>query len=71
MYIINRRGQPARSDRPTWKLGGKVMLRNVTKGIELGWVVLNDQRETKWKRYLKLECQEAVHARRIKNFCNV
>jgi hypothetical protein len=71
MYLINRRGQPARGDRPTWGLGGKVMSRNVTKGLGLGWVVWNDQRETKWKRYLKLEYQEAVHARCIKNFCNV
>jgi hypothetical protein len=44
MYLINRRGQPARGDRPTWKLGGKVILRNVTKGLGMGWVVWNDQR---------------------------
>jgi hypothetical protein len=71
MYVINRRGQPARGDGPTWRLGGKVMLRNVTKCPELGWVFWNDQSEIKWKRYLKLACQEAAHARCIKNFCNV
>lgn len=47
MYLINRHGQPARGDRPTWKLGGKVMLQNVTKALGLGWVVWNDQSETK------------------------
>lgn len=71
MYLINRRGQPARGDRPTWGLGGKVMLRNITKVPGLGWVVWNGQSEVKRKRYLQLEFQEAVHAKCIKNFCNV
>jgi len=70
MYLISRRGQPARGDRPTWRLGGKIMLRNVTEDPGLGWVVWNDQSEIKWKRCLKLECQEAVRARCIKNICN-
>jgi len=65
MYLINRRGQPARGDRPTWRSGGKVMLRNFTEGLGLGWVVWNNQSEIEWKRYLKMECQKAVRARCI------
>jgi hypothetical protein len=55
MYLINRCGQSARGDRPTWRLGGKVMLRNVTEGPGLRWVVWNEHSEIKWKRYLKLD----------------
>ena len=46
MYLINRRGHPARGDGPSWRVGGEVMLRHVTEGLALGWLVWNDQRET-------------------------